>query len=119
VYFILSGAIPEENQIVKEGEKISSKELTGFSGLISIFTKLNQQALIKNRNKVNSNDLERNIYSQERKNVYSQGNKVELDGHETRSGINIDWRAKLIIILVFIALGYFLWKFGLLNFLNF
>lgn len=118
IYFILSGVIPEENQVSKEDSKIFKKGSVEFSGLISIFNKLNQQALGKRQNKVNPNQSERNIYTQEKKNVYSQSSKVELDGYETRSGIHFDWRAKLLIILFFAVLGYFLWKLGLLEFLN-
>jgi phage shock protein PspC (stress-responsive transcriptional regulator) len=118
IYFILSGLIPEENQVLKESDKTSHNESTGFSGLINLFNKLNQQALIKNQNKAEPNELTRNIYSQEMKNKYSQSSRVELDGYETRSGISFDWRGKLMIVLIILSVGYFLWKFGLLNFLN-
>jgi phage shock protein PspC (stress-responsive transcriptional regulator) len=118
IYFILSGLIPEENQVLKESDKISKIKATGFFGLIDVLNKLNQQALIKNQNKAEPNELTRNIYSQEMKNKYSQSSRVELDGYETRSGISFDWRGKLMIVLIILSVGYFLWKFGLLNFLN-
>ncbi len=119
IYFILSGFIPEENKVSEGNEKKSHNESTGFSGLINVLSRLNKQPPKKHQNRVNSNELEKNIYTQERKDVYSQSSKVELDGHETKSGINIDWRAKLMIVLVILALGYFLWKSGLIGFLNF
>jgi phage shock protein PspC (stress-responsive transcriptional regulator) len=119
VYFILAGVIPGDNKVSEEGDKASHSESTGFSSLINILSRLNKQPLRKHQNRVKPNELERKIYSQERKDVYSQSSKVELDGHETRSGINIDWRAKLMIVLVILSLGYFLWKSGLVGFLNF
>ena len=113
-YFILSGVIPEENKILKEGDKILSNESSGFLGLINLFNKINRQVSIKDQD-----ESVKDIFSQEVKDMYSQSSRVELDGYKTESGISFDWRAKLMIILFFMALGYFLWKLGLLRFLNF
>lgn len=63
VYFILSGIIPEENKVLTKSDKTSHNESTGFSGLVNIFNKLNQQALVKNQNQVKANELVKNIYS--------------------------------------------------------
>jgi phage shock protein PspC (stress-responsive transcriptional regulator) len=119
IYFILAGVIPEEKQTLKENDKSLHSRLFGFSGLVNILSRLNKQTSIKYQNKIKPNKLKRNIYSQEKKDVYSQNTRVELDGYETRSGINIDWRGKLMIVLIISVIGYFLWKLGLLNFLNF
>ncbi len=113
VYIMLSSAIPEEGQ---EGQKkVSYKGRSGIGALINFIGQVSEQAK-KGKNKgIKSDPIKYTILSQEIKNEYSQKNRVELEGHQNRSGIDFDWRSKILILLLIAGVVFLLWKFGFIG----